>query len=104
MKRDQAKMRAVPLGACQYCGIAEARHRHHIVPRSITQCDDPENLIALCPTCHSNVHAKSIDLGICLTASQGAKAVLLCGTLYRAFMLLYPSEKRRVASHLGEAA
>lgn len=94
MKRDTTAMRAFALDACQVCGN-EAHHRHHIVPRSVTQCDDPENLIGLCWRCHASVHAKTIDLGIYLTRSQAAKAVLLMGTLHAAHTLLYPSESRR---------
>ena len=89
--RDQTAMRRLVLSQCQVCG-GRAAHRHHIVPRSITQCDDYENLIGLCEDCHRRVHAKTIDLGLYLTPTQSAKAVVLLGTLYRAFHFLYPSE------------
>ena len=83
-------MRPAFIEDCQVCG-AQAQHFHHIVNRSITRCDDPENLAALCSSCHRAVHAKTIDLGIYLTRSQAAKAVLLMGTLSRAYEFLYPS-------------
>ena len=85
------KMPKDPLGICQYCGFTQAQHRHHIVPRSITQCDDPDNLAELCLQCHADVHAKKVDLGVCLRPEQAAKAVLLMGTLSRAYEFLYPS-------------
>ena len=99
--RDRSKMAQVPLGVCQVCQLNQAQHRHHIVNRSITQCDDPENLIALCDPCHRAVHAKTIDLGISLTRSQAAKAVLLMGTLSRAYDFLYPSSSPK---RIGRAA
>lgn len=92
MKRNTYAMSKVPLRECAYCDRTFGLARHHIVPRSITQCDDPENLIVLCSSCHDAVHAKEIDLGKVLTRSQAAKAVLLLGTLSRAYEFLYPSE------------
>lgn len=32
---------------------------HHIVPQSQGGTDDPDNLIAVCLTCHSDIHAKT---------------------------------------------
>lgn len=29
---------------------------HHILPKSLGGPDDPDNLVALCPTAHANVH------------------------------------------------
>lgn len=97
--RSQSRMAQVPKINCQICGDTTGLHRHHIVPRSLAQCDDPENLAVLCDAHHRLVHSKDLDLGIYLTASQAAKSVLLLGTLHRAHTLLYPSESpRRVAA------
>jgi hypothetical protein len=37
---------------------------HHIVYRSQGGCDDPSNLITLCPACHKKVHAGKLTLNI----------------------------------------
>lgn len=93
MKRDHQKMGLVPLDRCQLCGWeGDGLARHHIVERAKTQCDDAANLVVLCEACHRNVHGRSVDLGVALRPSQGAKAVELLGTVYAAFIHLYPSE------------
>ena len=95
--RDHRKMAELTLVQCQVCKGRDGLSRHHVVPRSLAQCDDPEALAVLCGACHRQVHAKVIDLGIYLTRAQAAKAVLLLGTLHRAHKLLYPSEYRIAA-------
>ena len=97
MKRDHRKMAEVTLIACQVCGSRQGLSRHHIVPRGMAQCDDPENLVVLCDTDHRRVHRHELDLGTYLTPAQGAKAVLLLRTVWAAWRLLYPSEQRVAA-------
>ena len=99
MKRDQAAMRRAvsAAGACRICSTPYGLDAHHIVPRSLVQCDDPENLVVLCRDCHRRVHEKKIDLGMHLTRAEAAKSVLLLGTLHRAHRFLYPSEDEKRA-------
>ncbi|OKY78664.1 MAG: Restriction endonuclease HNH family [Candidatus Methanohalarchaeum thermophilum] len=41
-------------GKCEYCGQSNyTLEAHHILPKSEDGADDPRNLIALCPNCHS---------------------------------------------------
>jgi hypothetical protein len=43
---------------CQNCGLEErdkSFHVHHIVPRSDGGIDHPDNLVLLCPSCHSKL-------------------------------------------------
>ena len=95
MKRDQAEMAKVQKVQCAVLDCrGSALHRHHIVPRSLAQCDDALNLIVLCDEHHRRVHARTFDLGILLSPGQGAKAVYLLGTVHKAHKLLYPSEYR----------
>lgn len=101
MKRNQTAMRKLSLVECQVCGGRDSLARHHIWNRSLSACDDMENLIVLCRDCHDSVHDKSTDLGVHLTASQGAKCVLLAGTVWGAFMHLYPSESPRRTYGIG---
>jgi len=42
---------------CRNCGKPHDLHVHHIVERAHGGSNDPENLITLCRTCHSSVHA-----------------------------------------------
>ena len=100
MKRDTYAMSKVPKIRCQVLDChGSDLHRHHIVNRSISQCDDPENIVVLCGEHHRQVHKHELDLGPILTPSQSAKAVLLMGTVHRAHQWLYPSANpRRVAA------
>lgn len=43
---------------CAVCG-AVAVNLHHVIYRSHSGCDDPENLIPLCFNCHSGHHDKN---------------------------------------------
>ena len=41
------------------------RHKHHIVPSCVAdkmEYNDPENIIALCPRCHSRLHHMYIEI------------------------------------------
>ncbi len=96
MRQAHRKL-AVESGLCRICGRADAQP-HHIVPRSLVQCDDPENIVGLCGLCHRDVHERVVDLGAHLTRAEGAKAVLLMGTLSRAYEYLYPSANPRIAA------
>jgi 5-methylcytosine-specific restriction endonuclease McrA len=100
MKRNMTaayRKLAIELGQCRICGRNEV-HAHHIVARSIVQCDEPENIVGLCGGCHRAVHDHALDLGPHLTRSEAAKAVLLMGTLSRAYEYLYPSESWKRAA------
>ncbi|MBI4606090.1 MAG: HNH endonuclease [Planctomycetes bacterium] len=44
------------------CGRRLGLHCHHIRPRSEGGATAPENLLALCPTCHSLVHQGLLDV------------------------------------------
>ena len=45
-------------GYCSLCGnFSPTIHIHHKIPRSAGGNDNPSNLISLCPSCHSLVHA-----------------------------------------------
>jgi len=52
---------------CQVCGD-RADHVHHLIPRSKGGTDRPKNLISLCESCHSKVHAGKISLQILRSA------------------------------------
>ena len=42
---------------CQICGRSSPQgtkfHVHHIVPLVVSRCNHPDNLVTLCPECHS---------------------------------------------------
>jgi len=40
---------------CYFCGEAEVLETHHIVPSRYDGRDDEENLVDVCPTCHSKL-------------------------------------------------
>jgi 5-methylcytosine-specific restriction endonuclease McrA len=42
---------------CQNCGTSESLQVHHIRSRSALGHDAAENLITLCPDCHSQAHS-----------------------------------------------
>jgi hypothetical protein len=75
---------------CRICGTVQGLDPHHIVPRSLTQCDDQDNLCVLCRGCHDSVHRKDTELGSYLSVEEQAKAVMLTGSLTLACKLLYP--------------
>jgi len=41
---------------CGKSGEGKKIHRHHVVPESLGGIDDEENIIYLCPKCHSILH------------------------------------------------
>ena len=43
---------------CARCG-KPATVAHHVVRKRASGSDDPSNLLALCASCHSSLHAKS---------------------------------------------
>ena len=44
--------------ACQLCGKKNVQFQlHHIIPRTQNGKDHPDNLITLCPECHTKVHS-----------------------------------------------
>jgi len=45
---------------CYLCGFTEAIERHHIKPRSLGGNDKVENLIILCPNCHTLAHKNKV--------------------------------------------
>lgn len=60
--------------ACRFCGISDAEHRdkgdtehglhvHHVIPKSDGGADHPDNLIAVCASCHRTLeetHGKAV--------------------------------------------
>ena len=44
---------------CAQCGNAPATVAHHVVRKRDGGSDDPSNLLALCASCHSALHAES---------------------------------------------
>jgi 5-methylcytosine-specific restriction endonuclease McrA len=42
---------------CQICGSKTKLHVHHIVPFSIVNCHEADNLVTLCDTCHHKIHS-----------------------------------------------
>lgn len=58
---------------CLFCGVSDEAHRerysngldvHHVIPRSDGGSDTPDNLAALCRSCHKtleSVHARAMD-------------------------------------------
>lgn len=47
---------------CAYCGVPIIQH-HHIIPYAEIEEHRPEEMIALCPNCHSEADAGSISRG-----------------------------------------
>lgn len=41
--------------SCYFCGEIERIEQHHIVPRRFNGDDTDENLVSVCPTCHSKL-------------------------------------------------
>lgn len=59
--KDPAAIRAVRKPYCEYCGRTFGPMQvHHIKPRGAGGDDVRENLICLCPECHTRVHAGEI--------------------------------------------
>lgn len=76
---------------CRVCKSSDGIHRHHIVHRRTTRCDDEDNLIDLCWRCHQDVHDHKLDLLGYLSTAEQAKAVELTKSIELARMLLCPS-------------
>ena len=48
--------------ACENCGIQTRNiHYHHLTPRCQGGDDSPDNLVALCPSCHRQHHSEQGD-------------------------------------------
>lgn len=45
-------------------GMLEARHRHHLIPRSLSKAEkwETRNVVTLCPRCHHAEHSAEIRL------------------------------------------
>jgi len=41
--------------SCFFCQESQVLHTHHIVPRRFDGSDDDENLVTVCPNCHSKL-------------------------------------------------
>lgn len=54
-KRIAKKIRKRDKHICQICGKRPSYQVHHIIPHRITKCDNPENLITLCRSCHKKM-------------------------------------------------
>jgi thymidylate synthase (FAD) len=49
---------------CKTCGsIGKNLHAHHVIPWSISQNDNLDNLITLCAECHRRLHSSEIKRG-----------------------------------------
>lgn len=55
---------------CRFCGVTEEQHEdehgrsldiHHIVPRRANGSDNPENLMAVCQSCHQTLESTQAD-------------------------------------------
>jgi len=50
-------------GKCANPGCSDYNlHLHHIKHWSVYQCDDPDHMIALCPSCHDDVHRGQLKI------------------------------------------
>ncbi len=98
-RRNEAeiKRRLVIEPRCRVCRSSDSVQVHHIVPRRVTRCDEPENLVPLCHRCHQGVHDHKLDLLGALSTAEQAKVVLLTGSIESARMLLCPSAYRIAA-------
>ena len=55
---------------CTICNNAVARHRHHIVSKSMGGENRRSNYVELCPNCHDSTHRGEIIIeGWCMTTS-----------------------------------
>ena len=45
--------------------IVPVEHVHHIIPLSEGGTNEPDNLMSLCKSCHSSIHAKRGDYWTC---------------------------------------
>ena len=57
-KKMKYEVRKAAYFGCVRCGCPIIHH-HHIVPWHIVEKHEIENLVALCPTCHTKIHAGS---------------------------------------------
>jgi hypothetical protein len=58
---NQSIYKEVKKDYCEYCGTGVKTHIHHIKTRGAGGGDIKENLINLCPECHTKVHAGNIN-------------------------------------------
>jgi len=42
---------------CKFCRETDRLERHHIVPRRFDGSNDEENIVTVCPTCHSKLES-----------------------------------------------
>jgi len=43
------------MSECYFCNETERLEKHHIIPRRFSGSDAAENLVQVCPTCHSKL-------------------------------------------------
>lgn len=55
--RNQATIDKCRREFCEMCGRPTGNEPHHIFPRGAGGPDIPENLIQLCPVCHTKAHS-----------------------------------------------
>jgi hypothetical protein len=52
---------------CEFCEYKTQNkskiHNHHIFPKEISLNNHPDNLILVCPTCHTNIFCKESKSG-----------------------------------------
>lgn len=59
--KDMETFNACKLDYCEMCGHPTNNGPHHIFPRGAGGPDIPENLIQLCPVCHTKAHSGAYD-------------------------------------------
>ena len=47
---------------CRHCGFRQTLDPHHIIFKSHGGKDTTENLITLCRSCHSGIHAGNLEI------------------------------------------
>lgn len=47
---------------CYFCGYRGRLHKHHMVKRKDGGLDEENNLIKICPNCHTTIHGKGYKL------------------------------------------
>lgn len=67
-KRSSAHIAAQRAGrardheTCQVCGSKEKVQGHHIFDHQYSGAPSADNIVALCHTCHKNVHSGKLDV------------------------------------------
>jgi hypothetical protein len=60
---------------CEVCNKFEARHKHHIISKSLGGSDLPNNICKICPNCHDNTHRGKIIIEGRFLTTNGFKLI-----------------------------